>query len=66
MVAILEIYFARLLLNLKANLSGNQVSDRGSYWPSCNKKCFVLISNDYKHCTSWSFQNVCEALSFLQ
>ena len=34
MAAILEIYFA-LLLNQKANLSGNQVSDTGPSWPTC-------------------------------
>ena len=35
MAAILEIYFALLLLNRKANLSGNQVRDTGPSWPSC-------------------------------
>ena len=34
MAAILEIYFT-LLLNRKANLSGNQVSDTGPSWFSC-------------------------------
>ena len=35
MAAILEICFALFLLNRKANLSGNQVSDTGPVWPSC-------------------------------
>ena len=35
LAAILEIYYALLLLNRKANLSGNQVSDTGPSLPSC-------------------------------
>ena len=43
MAAILEIYFALLLLNWKANLSGNQVSDTGPSWPSCFFYFFTFI-----------------------
>ena len=45
MAAILDIYFALVLLNGKANLSGNQVSDTGPSWPSCyyNVLCFIEI-----------------------
>ena len=33
MAAVLEVYFALLLLNRKSGLSGNQVSYTGAYWP---------------------------------
>ena len=52
MAAIVEIYFALLLLNRKANLSDNQVSDTGPYWPSCLIWILVLKLFDGNECTS--------------
>ena len=37
MATILDIYFALLLLNRKANLCGNQVSDTGPFGPLLSK-----------------------------
>ena len=42
MAAILEIYYALLLLNQKTILSGNQVSDTGPSWPSCSYLIIIL------------------------
>ena len=50
MAAILEIYFALLLLNRKANLSGNQVNDTGPSWPSCFiMKMYVVCTHLNRH-----------------